>query len=311
MNATHILTMSAGAALVALAGAFAPAVAGPINYTDLLARPRSDATERVPYGKASSQFADLWLPSGSGSHPVVVLLHGGCWRADLPGLELTTYVAEDLRQHGVAVWNIEYRRLGEPGGGYPGTFEDVANAIDWLRKLAKAKKLDLRNVVAVGHSAGGHLALWAAARRRLPKSSPLYRGDPLPIKAVVSLAGIGDLSLYRAQGPPACGGPGVIDLLDGTASRGPWDVFKDTSPAEMLPLGVPQAIISGALDPIVPAAFGRAYAAKATAAGDRVQEIDIGDAGHFELIDPETSSFAQIRSIIARYQSEPLGRSKP
>jgi acetyl esterase/lipase len=311
MNATHILTKSGGAALVALACGFAPAIAGPINYTDLLARPRPAATERVPYGNAPSQFADLWLPSGSGSHPVVVLIHGGCWRADLPGLELMTYVAEDLRQHGLAVWNVEYRRLGEPGAGYPGTFEDIADAVDWLRKLAKTKSLDLRRVVAVGHSAGGHLALWAAARGRLPKSSPLYRGDPLPIKAVVSLAGIGDLWMYRAQGPPACGGPGVIDLLDGTASRGPWDVFKDTSPAEMLPLGVPQAIISGALDPIVPAAFGHAYAAKATAAGDPVQEINIGDAGHFELIDPQSSAFAQIRSIIARYQSGPLGRQKP
>jgi len=254
------------------------------------------------YGDEPSQFADLWLPSGSGSHPVLVLMHGGCWRADLPGLELMAYAAEDLRQHGFAVWNVEYRRLGEAGGGYPGTFEDIANAVDWLRKLANVKSLDLSNVVAVGHSAGGHLALWAAARRRLPKASPLYRDTPLPIKAVVSLAGIGDLSAYRAYGPPACGGPRVIDFLDGTASRGPWDVFNDTSPAEMLPIGVPQAIISGELDPIVPAAFGRAYAAKATAAGDPVQEITISDAGHFELIDPKSSSFEEIRSIIARFQ---------
>lgn len=302
MNATHILTISGGASLVAFACALASSIAGPISYTDLLARPRPAATERVHYGDAPSQFADLWLPSGSGPHPVLILMHGGCWRADLPGLELMAYAAEDLRQHGIAVWNVEYRRLGEAGGGYPGTFEDIANAVDWLRKLANAKRLDIRSVIAVGHSAGGHLALWAAARRRLPKSSPLYRDHPLPIKAAVSLAGIGDLSKYRAFGPPACGGPRVIDLLDGTASRGPWDVFKDTSPAEMLPIGVPQAIISGALDPIVPAAFGRAYAAQATAAGDPVQEITISDAGHFELIDPQSSSFEKIRSIIARFQ---------
>jgi acetyl esterase/lipase len=302
MNATHILTMGGVAALVTLAGTLATAIAGPISYAELLARPRPAATERVHYGDASSQFADLWLPSGSRVHPVVVLVHGGCWRADLPGLELMAYAAEDLRQHGVAVWNVEYRRIGDAGGGYPGSFEDIANAVDWLRKLANTKRLDIRNVVAVGHSAGGHLALWAAARRRLPKSSPLYRDNPLSIKAVVSLAGIGDLGLYRAQGPPACGGPRVIDLLDGAASRGPWDVFKDTSPAEMLPIGVPQAIVSGALDPIVPATFGRAYAAKATAAADLVQEITISDAGHFELIDPMSSSFEEIRSIIARFQ---------
>ena len=306
----NMLTMSAGVCVV-VASAFAAAIAGPINFTDLLARPRGTATERVHYGDAPSQFADLWMPSTSGSHPVVILLHGGCWRADLPGLEMMTYAAEDLRQRGIAVWNIEYRRIGEAGGGFPGTFEDVANAVDWLRKLASDKKLDLGNVVAVGHSAGGHLALWAAARRRLPKSSPLTRGNPLSIKAVVSLAGIADLSTYRAEGPPVCGGPRVIDLLDGTASRGPWDVFKDTSPAEMLPIGVPQAIVSGALDPIVPATFGHAYAAKASTAGDPMLDITISDAGHFELIDPQSSGFETIRSIIARFQAEPLGRSGP
>jgi acetyl esterase/lipase len=308
MRTTPILAMIAGLSFAA-AWTLASAVPGLISYTDLLARPRPTATERVQYGNASSQIADLWLPSGNDLHPVVVLIHGGCWRADLPGLELMAYAAEDLRQHGFAVWNVEYRRLGEPGGGYPGTFEDIANAIDWLRKLANVKRLDLKNVIAVGHSSGGHLALWAAARPRLPRASPLYRDKPLPIKAVVSLGGIGDLAMYRAAGPAACGGPRVIDLLDSSASRGPWDVFTDTSPAEMLPIGVPQAIVSGALDPIVPAQFGRAYAAKAAAAGDPVQEITISDASHFELIDPMSSSFEEIRSIIARFKNEPLRRT--
>jgi acetyl esterase/lipase len=281
--------------------ALSPAVAAPISFTDLLARPRPAATARIHYGSAPSQFADLYLPSGDGPHPVVAMLHGGCWRADLPGVELMAYAADDLRRHGVAVWNIEYRRLGEAGGGYPGTFEDVAAAIDWLRKIAGPDKLDLNKVVAVGHSAGGHLALWAAARPRLPKASVLRHGTPLPIKAVVSLAGVGDLAVYRNAGPPACGGPRVIDLLDGTGSRSPWDIFSDTSPVEMLPLGVPQTIVSGALDPIVPAPFGRAYAAKAKAAGDPVKEITLPDASHFELIDPQSSAFEQIRSIILQY----------
>jgi acetyl esterase/lipase len=298
---TAIHAVSAGALLTAFAFLPAAAIAGPISYTDLLARPRATASEHVHYGDAPSQFADLWLPNEAGARPVVAMIHGGCWRADLPGLELMAYAAEDLRRHGFAVWNIEYRRLGEPGGGYPGTFEDIATAVDWLRKLAKTDRLDLGNVIAVGHSAGGHLALWAAARRRLPKTSALSRAHPLSIKAVVSLAGIGDLSTYRAAGPPACGGPGVIDLLDGTASRGPWDVFTDTSPAEMLPIGVPQAIVSGALDPIVPPAFGYAYAAKAKAAGDQVADITSAGAGHFELIDPQSDAFKQIRSIIERF----------
>lgn len=300
MNPIRI-AMGLAATLAGLACISAAAVADPISYRDLLARPLPLATQRIHYGDAPSQFGDLWLPSGSKPHPALVMIHGGCWRADLPGLQLMAYAAEDLRQRGFAVWNIEYRRLGEPGGGYPGTFEDVATAVDWLRKLAGPDKLDLGKVIAVGHSAGGQLGLWAAARRRLPKASPLHRDNPLPIKAVVSLAGVGDLSEYRAFGPPACGGPSVIDFLDGVPSRGPWDVFTDTSPAELLPIGVPQAIISGALDPIVPPAFGRAYAAKAKAAGDPVQEMTIAGAGHFELIDPESSAFAEIRSIIAQF----------
>ncbi len=275
-----------------------PALAGMLDYTQLLARPRAQAT-RIQYGAAPSQFADLYLPTGNGPHRVVVMIHGGCWRADLPGLDLTAYAADDLRQHGFAVWNVEYRRLGEQGGGYPGTFEDIAIAVDWLRNIAKANKLDLNNVVAVGHSSGGQLALWAAARRKLAKASPLYRDAPLPIKSVVTLAGINDLEAYKQLGPPICGGPRVIDFLVGAPTRSPWDLYSDTSPAQMLPIGVPQLVVSGAIDPIVPAAFGRVYAEKATAAGDNVKEITFPDAAHFELIDPATV-FAKVRAMIAQ-----------
>jgi len=301
----HTLTRGASriaVVVIVLLADFATAstsvLADPIDFAELLARPRAAATERIRYGDAPSQLADLWMPSGDGPHRVVVMIHGGCWRADLPGLDLMAYAAEDLRQHGIAVWNIEYRRLGEAGGGYPGSFEDIATAVDWLRKLEKAKRLDLKSIMAIGHSSGGHLALWAAARRRLPKSSVLYRDHPLPLSSVVTLAGIDDLAAYRTHGPRACGGPAIIDQLVGVPSRGPWDVFLDTSPAEMLPLGVPQLVVSGTLDPIVPAAFGRAYAAKAAAAGDPVQEITIDDASHFELIDPRSNAFEKIRSLI-------------
>lgn len=288
--------------IAALAVVPASAFAGPISFADLLGRPRPAATERIRYGDAPSQFADLWLPPGNALHPVVAMFHGGCWRADLPGVDLMAYAADDLRAHGVAVWNVEYRRIGEDGGGFPGTFEDTTKALDQLRKTAKAKKLDLKSLVLAGHSAGGHLALWAAAQHRLPKTNPLHRDNLLPIKGVISLAGIADLSRYRAEGPPACGGPRVIDLLVGSKTRNPFDVFNDTSPVELLPLGVPQAVLSGALDPIVPATFGRAYAAKASAAGDKVQEITFADAGHFELIDPQSSAFATVRSLIAQWQ---------
>jgi acetyl esterase/lipase len=269
----------------------------PIGYLDLLARPRAAADLRIAYGEDPLQFGELWLPAGQGPHPTVVLIHGGCWLAELPGLELMDYAADDLRRSGLAVWNIEYRRIGHEGGGYPGTFQDVARAVDHLRALAAPHGLDLGRVVISGHSAGGHLAVWALARARLPAASPLWSADPLPARGVVSLAGIVDLAAYRAEGPDACGGPGTIDALVGAAER-PGGVYADTSPPALLPLGARQAIVSGDLDPIVPRRFGQAYGATAHAAGDPVQVIDIPHAGHFELIDPTAGAWARVRSEI-------------
>ena len=271
--------------------------AGPTSFSDLLARPRAEPTKQLAYGPAPEQFGQLWSSGGKGPHPVVVMIHGGCWLASLPGVELMAYVSEDLRRRGFAVWNIEYRRVGGAGGGYPGTFEDVGRAIDHLRVIASAENLDLRRVVLVGHSAGGHLALWAAARHRLPKDDPLFSPNPLPIAGVVSLAGIDDLAAYRASGPDACGGPDTIDQLVDAGRRG-QDVYADTSPAALVPIGVRQAIVSGALDPIVPARFGQAYTDKARAAGDKVQVMDIPGAGHFELIDPTSKAWKRIEPAI-------------
>jgi acetyl esterase/lipase len=272
--------------------------AATISYLDLLTRPRPAPTKKIAYGPAPHQFGELWAPATPGLHPVVVMIHGGCWLASLPGAELMAYASEDLRRRGIAVWNLEYRRVGEPGGGYPGTFEDVGQAIDRLRVIAKAENLDLRHVVLVGHSAGGHLATWAAARRGLSRESPLWAVDPLPVAGVVSLAGINDLAAYRADGPGACGEPETVDRLVGADARRGRSVYADTSPAALIPIGVRQAVISGALDPIVPPRFGRAYAAKARAAGDPVQELAIDGAGHFELVDPTSAAWPAIAATI-------------
>jgi acetyl esterase/lipase len=145
--------------------------------TTAMASTHGARPERIAYGKDPSQFGELWLPAQPGKAPVVVMIHGGCW-LDSYGLDLMNGLAGDLRERGVAVWNIEYRRLGQPGGGYPGTFQDVAAAVDALRGLAARYPLDLGHMAAVGHSADGHLALWAAARRRLPAASPLRAPDP-------------------------------------------------------------------------------------------------------------------------------------
>lgn len=284
------MTSAALAASLAIA---TPATASS-SYQELLTRPRPTPDQTIAYGKDALQAGDLYLPKGNGAHPVIVLIHGGCWLAELPGRELMDPMVEPLRARGFAIWNIEYRRIGHDGGGYPGTFLDTANAVDELRALAPRYHLDLGHVVTVGHSAGGHLAIWAAARSRIAKTSALYKSDPLPIHAAVSLSGILDLESYRGTGPDACGGPPTIDDLIGKHA----DPYADTSPARLIPSGVHQVIFSGDLDRIVPAPFGHAYAKKAKTAGDHVDDIEIKGAGHFEMIDPKCAAWPIIEAAI-------------
>jgi acetyl esterase/lipase len=264
-----------------------------LTYRDVEAFPVGHAARQIAYGPDPLQVGELWLPPNAGPHRLVVMIHGGCWRADLPGLALQRPLSEALARHGWAVWNIEYRRIGHEGGAYPGTFTDVAQAIDAVRGFAGAEHIDLSRVIFMGHSAGGHLAVWAAARPRLPRSSPLWTADPLVPRAVVSLAGIDDLEAYHATGPDACGGPGVVESLVDLQGRGA-NAYADTSPPHLLPTHVRQLVVSGAHDPIVPPRFGQAYAAAARKAGDEIEEIVFPDAGHFELIDPGSTAWAKL-----------------
>jgi acetyl esterase/lipase len=128
--------------------------------------PASTKPLRLAYGPDPLQFSDLYLPNTPGPHPTVILIHGSYWRAPY-SLDLMNGLAKDLAKHGVATWNIEYRRVGNPGGGWPGTLQDVALAADYLSKLALTYALDLQHVIPIGHSAGGHLAFWLAARPRI------------------------------------------------------------------------------------------------------------------------------------------------
>jgi acetyl esterase/lipase len=271
----------------------------PITFSQLLNQPRQSADHRVAYGADPLQYGELWIPTKGRRHPVIVLIHGGCWRADLPGTELMDYMAADLRDRGYAVWNLEYRRIGHPGGGYPGTFSDVAAGIDHLRALAPQHELDLHRVAVSGHSAGGHLALWVAGRDRLPAKSPLRVDNPLPVRGVVALAGIADLAGYRDTGPDACGGPSTIDRLVGVQGADGRDVFTDTSPPSLLPLGDRQVVVSGALDHIVPPRFGQAYKTAAVSAGDPAISVVLAGAGHFELIDPTSTVWPRILAAYA------------
>lgn len=278
------------------------AQAAPATVQDYMDQPQSKADVRIAYGPAPAQVVELFLPRGRGPHPVVVLIHGGCYLAEYQGLPQTSGIAADLAARGFAVWNVEYRKLGEDGAGYPGTFLDVADAVDRLRIEAPKHRLDAKRVVAVGHSAGGHLALWAAARGRLPKGSPLWRADPLRIRAVVSLGGIGDLRRQADIFAGACG-PEPIPRIIGLADRA--EPYVDTSPADLLPSGARVVMISGDLDHVMPPPTGRAYAARVRQAGDRARAVAIPGASHFDVVIPTTAAW---KTVVALAIAREIGR---
>ncbi|HEX8996268.1 MAG TPA: alpha/beta hydrolase [Ktedonobacterales bacterium] len=256
-----------------------------------LAREAMPPTARISYGEAPSQFGDLRLPTdgSAGPWPVAIMVHGGYWRVRYDGSSYGA-IAGALTTFGIATWNIEYRRLGEPGGGWPGTFEDVADAADSLRGLAERYPLDLSRVVTLGHSAGGHLALWLAARPRLPMNSPLWRPDSLPISGVVSLAGVANL---RRAWELRLSDTVVEKLLDGAPKQVPAR-YDDCSPFELLPLGVPQAMLHGTIDDIVPFEISAGYVERARSLGDNARLLPLEGCGHFEVIDPSTAAWRDV-----------------
>ncbi|WBQ07433.1 alpha/beta hydrolase family protein [Kribbella sp. CA-293567] len=244
----------------------------------------------ISYGDDESQVADLHLPAGDGKVPVVVVIHGGFWMSGY-GKELATPLAEDLAAQGIAGYAIEYRRVGN-GGGWPETFEDVAAAID---ELAGQPRLDLTKVVAVGHSAGGHLAVWAASRAGLPQDAPGAK-PRVVLTGAVSQAGVLDLvNAYDEQ----VGGGAVPSFL-GTTPAKDRARYQLASPYERLPLKVPVALVHGTRDGQVPIEQSRRYRDAAVKAGDQVTLTELDKAGHFELIDPADEAWLACRSEAQR-----------
>lgn len=283
----YSLALAAGMALAACSMT-ASASAELMTWPDLLERPRPAADAEIRYGDNQLQVVDLWLPKGKGPHPTVLMVHGGCWQTEIADRRIMDWIADDLRKRGIAVWNIDYRGVDRAGGGYPGTFLDAGAAADALRDHAARYHLNISRLVAVGHSAGGHLALWLAGRSRLPADSALRQGTPLPIATVISLGGLPDLE--EAARPPGSGcGTEVIARLTGS---GRPDVFADTSVPRLAPLGVPQILINGAEDRIIPTSYAEDYARQMRAAGDRVEVRMIPDTGHVELVAPGTRAWA-------------------
>jgi acetyl esterase/lipase len=254
--------------------------------------------ERIAYGADPLQHVDLWRPEGKGPFPVVLMIHGGCWRTDVATADIMDRAASDLRAHGIAVWNIEYRGIDRPGGGYPGTFRDVAAAADLLRRDGARYRLKTDRILTLGHSAGGHLALWLAARTGIAASAPLHADHPLAIAAAVSLGGLPDLEAASASPGDTCGASSVAQLVDAD-HRG--DPFDDTSPARLPQPAIPILLINGSGDGIAPPAVATAYAARAGGAGFRL--IVAEGEGHMAEIAPSSQSWAAARNFAIRILS--------
>ncbi len=255
--------------------------------------PPAEGSTRVAYGPERQQFGDLRLPDRPGPHRVVVVVHGGFWRDAFDLAHLNDFCAA-LTAEGWATWNVEYRRLGD-GGGWPATFLDVAAAADHVRMLAGPHALDAGRVVAVGHSAGGHLALWLAGRKRVAAESPVHSADPLPLRGVVALAGVADL---RDGWRRRLGGGVVRDLIGGPPEQYP-ERFDAASPSELLPLGVPQVLVHGTEDAAVPVEVSRRYHAAAKEKGDEVRLVELPGAGHFEVIDPKSGEWPKVVEAVS------------
>jgi acetyl esterase/lipase len=281
----------------ALLGAGGLARAQDISFPDVLKLSARPADARIAYGGGPQQFGELWVPAGRGPHPVAIVVHGGCWRSAY-GEDHIRPACAALARAGFAAWCLEYRRVGDEGGGWPGTFEDVARGADHLREVAKTRPLDLTRVAAVGHSAGGHLALWLAARSRLDEAQPLRGKDPLPLRGVLGLAAIPDLA--RAAADRVCG-DSVPQLLGAAPDAEPRR-YAAASPAALLPLGVPQRLVHGRRDRIVPFEMSERYAAAARRAGDAASVMAVDDAGHFDLIAPTSNAWpgvvASLRGLL-------------
>jgi acetyl esterase/lipase len=241
---------------------------------------------RHRYGSHFHQFGDLILPQSEGVAPVAVVLHAGWWREEY-GLDIADELARDLARRGWAAWNVEYRRVGEfSGGGWPETFEDVAAAVDALATLGAP--LDLHRVVAVGQSAGGTLALWAAGRR-----------DPaVALAGAVSQAGVTDL---READRLGLGDGAVAALMGGGAGDVP-ERYAAASPIERLPLGVPQLLVHGDADDRIPVDQAARYAEAARAAGDDAELVVRPGEDHFVHLDPAGAAWATVVQWLRRFE---------
>jgi len=252
-----------------------------MSSQDILKLPPPAADARLAYGSDPNQFGEVRLPSEKGPFPVVMNLHGGFWRAQYD-LSHAGHLCAALSQKGLATWNVEYRRVGNPGGGWPGSFEDVRNAYRFIPQLGKRYNLDVAKVLVMGHSAGGQLALCLATH------------EPA-LTRVLSLAGVLDLTqawqLHLSDNA-------VVAFLGGTPSEVP-EHYREADPmAGSVPRATMQWLIHGAGDDVVPSYFSRNYAEQKKGRGEDVHYLEIATAGHFDLIDPRSRAWPKVESTV-------------
>lgn len=278
---------------------------------DLLSRPAPRADLRLHYGPGPEQIGDLWIPEIPGlPHqlpptaatrlPVVVFFHGGWWKSAYD-LAYGGHLCAAFKAAGMACWSVEYRRVGETGGGWPATFQDAAAGLDHVAMLAETYPLDLTRVITVGHSAGGHLAFWVAGRHHIDRASELYLPQPrVALRGAIALAGAVDLRLTIDLAGDlgfAHDRQEVYNLMGGTPKQHP-ERYAAGNPGDLLPLGVPQHLIQGTADDQIPPELPERWSALARGRGDRVSVSLVPGAEHLDVADPESAAWPTVMAAM-------------
>lgn len=251
---------------------------------EIMTLPAPPPDHKVAYGDGEFHFGYLRVPKSQGPHPVVIVIHGGFWRAAFD-LEHSGHMCAALTKAGLATWSLEYRRIGQPGGAWPGTCEDVLRGALHVAKLAPQYNLDASRIVAIGHSAGGHLALWLAAQK-----NPALR-----LRGAISLAGVADL---RRGFELQLSNTVVRDFMAGQSPEDAPAEYRKASPIENLPSGVRTRLIHGDKDDIVPIEISQRYLAAAGKAGDDVKLTVLEGGDHFVVIDPRSAEWPQVEKAV-------------
>lgn len=277
---------------------------------DVLTRPARAPDAVVAYGAGADQVGEVWWPAaraGPGAVPaaLVLIIHGGFWQTEWDRAHVRPLAAA-LADAGYVVGSMEYRRIGSPGGGWPGTFDDVAAAVDRLPEMIMAIAPDharTDGVVLVGHSAGGHLALWAAAAHRLPSDLAWHSGDRSRIRGVVALAPVAALARGDRE---EVGDGAIVGLVGGHAEDVP-ERYAILDPAALAPSGVRTVVVHGTDDQQVPVEHSRAYVQHTAAAGDDVTLVEMIGTEHFALIDPLSTAWVSVLEAVRQVAGSPAG----